>query len=70
MLQLISFFLHTRSFLVSYAYVSIESSNYILLSLFALNTILLTSLVNISCFSLLTLCCDVKINLLFSMNFL
>ena len=45
--HLIVSFLHIRSFLVPYAYVSIESIDYILLSSLALNSILLTSSVNI-----------------------
>ena len=43
-------FLHTRSLLVPYVYPSIESNDCILLSLLALNEILLTFSVYKSCF--------------------
>ena len=54
----ISSFSHTRPFLVPYVYVSIESIDCILLSLLALNAILLISSVNALYFSLLILCYD------------
>ena len=57
MLFLISSFLHTRSLLILYVYVSIESTDCILLSSLALNAILLTFSVNTLCFSLPDLCC-------------
>ena len=63
-----SSFLRTRSLLISYAYVSIESSDRILLSSLALNGILSTSSVNTLCYLLLNLFCDFKINLLFIVN--
>ena len=63
-----SSFLHTRSLLVPCVYVSIESIDYILLLLLALETILLTSSVNTLCFSLLNICCYFNINLFF-MNY-
>ena len=65
LLHLISSFSHTKLLLVSYAYVSNGSIDHILLSLFALNEFLLTSLVNILCFLLLNLCCSFNINLFF-----
>ena len=58
-------FLHTRYFLVSYAYVSIESIDCILLSSLELNAILVTSAVNTLCFLLQNLCCDFNIDLFF-----
>ena len=57
LLFLISSFLHTRSLLILYVYVSIESIDCILLSSLALNAILLTFSVNTLCFSLPDLCC-------------
>ena len=57
-----------RSFLVPYAYVSIESIDCILLSSFELKAILLTSLVKTLSLSLLNLCCVCNINLLFLMK--
>ena len=44
MLRLISYFLHTSSLLVSYAYISIKSIDCIFLSSFELEAILLISL--------------------------
>ena len=58
----------TRSLLVSYPYVSIESIDCILLSSFEINAILLISSVKI-CFSLLNLCWVFNIDLLFLMNY-
>ena len=66
--HLISSFLHIRSLLVPYAYVSIESIDSILLSSLALNAILLTSSVNALFFSLLNLPCDHSISLLILSN--
>ena len=60
--------MHTRSLLVPYAYVSIESIDYILLSLFELKAILLISSVKTLCLSLLNLFCVFNINLLLFMN--
>ena len=54
--------------LVPYAYVSIESIDYILLSLFELKAILLISSVKTLCLSLLNLFCVFNINLLLFMN--
>ena len=68
LLHLTSSFLLTRSLLVPYAYVSIESNDCILLSSFELNAILLISLVNTLCLSLLNLCFN--IDLLFLIDFL
>ena len=61
----VSFFLCIIYFFVSYAYVSIESIDCILLWLLAINAILLTSSINTLCFSLLNLCCHFDISLLF-----
>ena len=61
-------FLHSRSLLVPYAYVSIEPIDCILLSSLALNVILFTSSGNILRSSLLNLCGNFSINLLFFMN--
>ena len=58
-----------NSLLVSYAYVSIESIDSILLSSLALNAILLTSSINTLCFSFLNLPYDFNINLLFFSKF-
>ena len=69
LLHLTSSFLLTRSLLVPYAYVSIESNDCILLSSFELNAILLISSVKTLCLSLLNLCCVFNIDLLFLMNF-
>ena len=68
LLRLISPFLLTRSLLVPYAYVSIESIDCILLSSFELKAILLISSVKTLCLSLLNLCCVFDIDLLFLMN--
>ena len=48
--------MHTRSLLVSCAYVSIESTDFILLLSFELKVILLISSVKTLCFSLLNIC--------------
>ena len=69
LLHLISSFPLTRSLLVPYAYVSIESIDYILLSPFELKEILLISSLKILCLSLLNICCVFNIDLLFLMNF-
>ena len=53
LLHLISSFWHTRSLLVPYTYVSIESIDCILLSLLVGNAISLASSVNTLCFSFL-----------------
>ena len=58
-----SSFIHTRSLLVPYAYVSIETIDCILLSSFELKSILLISSVKI-CLSLLNLCWVFNIDLL------
>ena len=63
LLHLITSFLHTRSLLVPFSYISIQSIDWILLSLLALIAILLTSSVNTLCFSLLNLRCDFNIYL-------
>ena len=68
LLHLFSSFLLTRSFLVPYAYFSMESTDCIYLSLFELKAIFLISSVNILCLSLLNLHCYCNINLLFLMN--
>ena len=65
LLHLISSFLCIISLFVAYAYVFIKSFDCILLSSLALNVILLTSLVNTPCFSVLNICCEFSINLLF-----
>ena len=70
LLHLISSFLLTRSLLVPYAYVSMESVDCILLSSFELKAILLTSSVKILCFSLLNMCCLFNISLFFYEFFL
>ena len=54
----------SKSLLVRYAYVSLESIDCILLLLFELKGILLISSVKTLCFSLLNLCCIFNINLL------
>ena len=59
------FFLHTRSFLVPYTYVSIESIDCILLSSFELKATLLISSVKTLWLRLLSICCDSNISLLF-----
>ena len=50
-------FLHTRSLLFPYAYVSIELIDCILLSSFELKPILLISSVKTLCLPVLNLCC-------------
>ena len=67
-MHLISSFLIDRSLLVPYAYVSIESIDFILLSSFELKAILLISLVKILCFSLLNHFCAFNINVFFLIN--
>ena len=67
-LHLISSFSLTRSFLIPYAYVSIESIDSILLSSSGLKAILLIFSVKILCFPLLNLCWIFNINLLFFIN--
>ena len=67
LLLLISSFSLTRTLLVPYAYVSIESIDCILLSSFELKAILLISSVK-TCFSLLNLCYVFNVDLLFFMN--
>ena len=57
LLHLISSFSLTRSLLIPYAYVSIESFDCILLSSFELNAILLICSVKKLCLSILNLCC-------------
>ena len=64
-LHLISFSLNTRSLLVSYSHVSTKLIFCILLSLLALNAILLTSSVHTVCFLLLNICWNFNINILF-----
>ena len=66
---LVSSFLHTKSLLGTFAYVSTESSDCLLLSSLAREAILLTSSVNTLYFLLLHLCCDFCINLLFFYEF-
>lgn len=46
LLHLVPSFKHSRSLFIPYAYVSVESTDCILLSLLALNSVLLTSSVN------------------------
>ena len=65
LLHLVSSFSHNKILLAPYAYVSTESIHFIISSSLALNTILLTSSVNALYFSLLNLCWDFNINLLF-----
>ena len=67
LLHLISFLL-TRSLLVPYAHISIESIDCILLSSFKIKAILLISSIKTFCFSLLNYCCGFNINLLLFMN--
>ena len=66
--HLISSVLHTRSFFVPFAYVSIESIDCILSSSLVLSGTLLTFPVNTSYLLLLNICCDFNINVLFFMN--
>ena len=68
MLHLISSFFHTRSLLITYSYVSMESIDCILLPLLALISISLSSSVSIFCFSRQNLCCNLNFNLLFYMS--
>ena len=68
LLHLISSVLIKWYFLVSYAYVSIESIDFILWSSFELQAILLISFVKTFCFALLNICCLFNINILFLMN--
>ena len=69
LLHLISSLSLTKSFFVPYAYVSIESIDFILLLLFEHKAILLTSLVKTLCLSLLELCWFFNIDLLFFYKF-
>ena len=55
-----------KSLFIPYAYVSIESTDCILLSSLELKPILLISSVKTLCLSLLNLCCVFNISLLFS----
>ena len=68
LLHLISSFSLTRSLVAPYAYVSIESVDWILLSSFQLIAILLISSVKTLCLSLLNLCCICNISSLFFVN--
>ena len=68
LLHLISPFLHTRSFLVPYAYVSIESIDCTLLLSFKVKAILLIFSIKTLCLSLLNLCFVFNVNLLFFRN--
>ena len=70
LLHSISSFSLTRTLLVSYAYVSIESIDCILLSSFEHNAILLISSVKALCLSLLNLRRVFNIDLLLFMNYL
>ena len=65
LLHLISCLSPTKSLLIPYAYVSIESIDFILLSSFELKAILLISSVKTFCVSLLNLFCIFIIDLLF-----
>ena len=65
LLHLVSLLSLTRSLLVPYAYVSIESINYILLSAFELKATLLISSLKALFLSLLNLSCVFNIILLF-----
>ena len=69
LLHLITSFSLTRSLLVPYAHVFIESIDWILLSSFELNAILLISSVKTLCLSLLNLYFVFNIDLLFLMNY-
>ena len=62
LLYLISSLSLTKSLLIPYAYISIESINYILLSSFKLKAILLISSVKTLCVSVLKLFCVFKID--------
>ena len=68
MVHLLSSLSLTKSLLVAYAYVSIESIDYILLLSFELRAILLNSLVKTLCLSPLNLFCIFNIDLLFLIN--
>ena len=67
LLRLIFSFFHRSSLFIPCAYVSTESIDYVLLSSFELNSILLISSVKTLCISLLNLCCFNTI--LFFMSF-
>ena len=64
-MRLVFSFLHRRSVLITCAYVSIESIDYILLSSFELKAILLISLIKTLCLSLSNLCCVFNITFLY-----
>ena len=64
-LHLIYSLLDAKFLFISYAYVSIESTDYILLSSFEIEAILLIYSVNIYYFSLLSICCVFNISLWF-----
>ena len=64
-LHLIYSLLHAKFLFISYGYVSIESIDYILLSSFELEAILLIYSVKILYFSLLSICCVFNISLWF-----
>ena len=68
LLYLITSFSLTSSLLSPYAYVSIESIDCILLSIFELKAIMLISSVKTLCLSLFNLFCVFNIDLLFLMN--
>ena len=68
LIHLISFFARTKFLFVPYEYVSIESIDCIISSLFELKVILLISSLKTLHFSLLNLCRVFNINLLFFMN--
>ena len=70
LLHLISSSLHTRLLHIPYEYVSIDSIDKSLLSLFELKAVLLISLVKTFFFSHLTLCCVFNTSLLFFYKFL
>ena len=61
-------FLHIKSFIVPYVYVSTESIDCIRLSSFELKAVLLISSEEIFCLSLLNLCCVYNITFLFFKN--
>ena len=69
MLHLISSFLYARYLFSPYAYAFIELIDCIVLSLLALNLIILISSVNTLYFLFLNLCCNFNINLLFFYEF-
>ena len=69
LLHLISSFSLTRSLLVPYVYVFIESIDCILLSSFKAKEILLMFSVKAICLSLLNSCCVFKIDILSLMSF-